>query len=135
MTTALFGNKPVDFRTSNRDCLRPGEQPVMLTVTAPVELSYEDMVAALFLSDGIGADELTDDYVPLLVADAVFNEGLTAISNARIDMADVKPGTDQHDWLTACRAAITRVFGGPIAAPARRRRTYARRPGLAGVGA
>jgi hypothetical protein len=136
MTTALIGDKAVDFITSNRECLRPGEQPVMLTITAPLELSYEDMVAALFLNDGMAPDELTDAYVPVLVADAVYNEGLVALARARDDMDDAKPGTDKHEWLLDCHKAVTRVFGGPTAAPAvRRRRTCARRPELVGVGA
>jgi hypothetical protein len=136
-TTALFGTAPAQFIPSNRECLRPGEQPVMLTVTAPIPLSFDDMVAALFLcfDSSMNPAELAHDaFVRQLVAEGVYNEGLLALAHTRLDMADVEPGTEAHAWLTDCRAAITRVFGGPTK-PAARRRTCAGRPQLAGVGA
>jgi hypothetical protein len=111
MTTALIGTTPVDFITNNREWME-SDYPVKLTVTAPIEPSHEDMVAALYLCfPDMSTNELTDDHVPVVVADGVFNEGLMAITNARHDMAEVKPGTPEHAWLTACRRAVDRVFG------------------------
>lgn len=115
MTTALFGTTPAEFTASNREWLER-ETPVMVTVTAPIELSFDDLVAALYQIPAL--DSSDDKAVRLLIADAVFNEGTMSIARWRDEVAEIRRGTPEFRWLTECRSIITRVFGTP-AAPAR----------------
>ncbi len=118
MTTALFGDKPTEFIPGNRQ-VDAADMPVLVTMSAPIALSYEDLVAVLYQCPD--ADCTNDDEVRYLIADAVVNDGLLTVDSWRCEVTDIRRGTAQYRWLTECRAIVTRVFGTPAAVPAQTR--------------
>lgn len=98
----------VEFRPVHRQC---ATDPVVVTITAPAGLSFNDVVAALYLWMGEDPDELADpEYVRYLVVSSVFDRGGSALADAKDEIATVRPGSDAHDWLTTCRQRAAEVF-------------------------
>jgi hypothetical protein len=86
-------------------------EPVVLTVSAPITLSVEDVAAVLF-SWGLPYEDLADDHiVRSLVADTVVNRGCCQIEEARACLGE-HPTLTEHDiaYLAYCRQRAATVF-------------------------
>lgn len=128
-TTANFGPVAVQVETSQY-----GDEPRTVAFTAPVRLSEEEMVAALFrwAEVGLTLDELDDlDYVREMVAGQVLNAGLDAISDAVVRVATLPRDSEWFAFLPALRAAVRRAFADVLDTPAPE--PVARRRQLAGA--
>src|SRR5436309_779820 len=109
MITARLGNRSQTVMSATEHA---SNGPAVLTISAPIALSTEDLVAALYRWEGTAFDELDDDaYVRELVVESVVNGGLESIATAAGEMRQARPGTFAHDWLTTCQRAVARVFG------------------------
>ncbi|MEU0508827.1 MULTISPECIES: hypothetical protein [Amycolatopsis] len=125
-TTATFGQMAVQVQTSQY-----GEQPRTTAFSAPLRLSEEEMVGALFRCAEVGltADELDDlEYVRECVAGQVINAGLDEINEACARMANLTPDSEWADFVPELRTAVRRAFALDIPVPrkpVRRRRDLA----------
>lgn len=109
-TVSLNGTQVTDFQacTQDRDST---PAPAAVTLTASVELTTNDLVAALFRWEGASQAELDhDDDVRLLIAEAVLNGGLAALADTRVEMALCQTGTDRWDWLQFCRLRVAQLY-------------------------
>lgn len=98
--------------------------PVLLTLSAPIELSFDDLVAALFVWEAVAWDEITDDTTAReLIAEAVFNGGCLRVETARAQVLGIDahglPGDEAWEWLAFCRQRVTDLFGPAVPAPRR----------------
>jgi len=98
--------------------------PVLVTVSAPIELSFDDLVAALFLWEPPTWDEITDDRAAReLIAEAVFNLGCNGLEEARSALLNAEstalPGDDVWEWVAFCRQRVTDLFGPTVPTPRR----------------
>jgi hypothetical protein len=85
-------------------------EPVLVTVTAPVRLSLEDVVAALF-DWGMPQEELADDeYLRLLVAETVINRGGGEIEELRCRLGEQTLDAEETAYLAYCRDRAAAVF-------------------------
>lgn len=109
MSTVILGATPVEFTSINR---QEDPTPVVITALAPIGLTREDLVAALYLWAGEDPDELTDtDYVRYLIVSSIIDRGTLALATTKHEITQVRPGTDAHTWLLLCRTTIDTVFG------------------------
>jgi hypothetical protein len=118
-TTARFGHLLVTVATSQY-----GDVPRTIAFTAPVQLSENDLWAALWHAAGAGEDraDLEDlDYVREIVADAIVNSGLEALDTARGEIAALRPGTADHRWALELREIVRRAFDLVLPVPTPRR--------------
>lgn len=107
-TTALFGSVAVQVGTAQYD-----ESPHTVTFSAPLVLSEDEMVAALFRYAEIGLPEedLADvEYVRQMVAEQVLNAGLDELSEAVVRMRNLVPGSEMHAYVGELRAALRNAF-------------------------
>ncbi|NIJ09896.1 hypothetical protein FHU38_000240 [Saccharomonospora amisosensis] len=128
MTTARFGPQTVRVQAAQYD-----GGPRTVAFSAPLRLSEDDMVAALFRAAEIGleADELDDlEFVREMVADQVINAGLDQINEAYARMCALEPGTVMHEFTNAMRQAVRRAFA-PALVPTPRTRPASDRRALA----
>lgn len=116
-TVSLNGTRVDDFRacTQTRHAV-----PVAVTLTATVELSTDDLAAALYRWETATQDELDrDDDVRLFIAEAVLNGGLSDLSDQRAELAACVPGTAQWEWAQYCRRRVGQLYGTRPATAAR----------------
>lgn len=116
-TTARLDGRPVRVFQEHR---RWGE-PVAVTVTAPVHLSLEDIAAVLFDIGDPAEDLADDDYVRLIVAEAVINKGGAQLELLRLALTEVPNGGEAADYLAHCRDRAAAVFGHGRTTPPPRR--------------
>jgi hypothetical protein len=122
-TTALLNGHPVavdqDHRRWSAADYIPGApetpghyEPVVLTVSAPISLSLEDVVALLFDWGGLSYEDLADDHlVRALVAETVVNHGCSHLEELRCRLGERTSLTqDATTWLAYCRHRATSVF-------------------------
>jgi hypothetical protein len=122
-TTALLNGQPVAVdqehrRWSAADYIpgapeTPGQyEPVVLTVSASISLSLEDVVALLFDWGGLSYEDLADDHlVRALVADTVVNQGCSHLEELRCRLGERTSLTqDAATWLAYCRQRATALF-------------------------
>jgi hypothetical protein len=91
--------------------------PVAFTATVTLPLSFEDMVAALWVAtagmpfDEIDADPASQYSVFQMVLSTVvsFND---LVSDARYEIDKIRPGTDDHAALLTTRALVAATFSG-----------------------
>lgn len=119
-STACFGadEVAVTFPTSQY-----GGAARSIAFYAPIQLSEDDLVAALWVatSNGSTVEELANlAAVRTWVADAIVNVGLEEIDEARHVVADLVPGTEDHAWLQEVQGAVRRAFSSVLPGPARR---------------
>jgi len=123
LTTAQLNEHSITARQAHRrwaaadDVLgAPGSdahEPVLVTVTAPVRLSLEDVAAALF-DWGMPEEEVADDeYLRLLVAETVINGGGARIEELRCRLGEKTLTDDEAAYLAYCRARAASVFAAP----------------------
>lgn len=118
-TIATMGSAAVAFGTSHR---QHRTDPVLTTVSAPIELSFDDLVAALFRWDPWSREEVADDRAAReLVAESVFNFGCEGLEEARAAVLTAEstmlPGDAAWEWLAFCRQRVTELFGTAVPAP------------------
>jgi hypothetical protein len=90
------------------------DEPVVLTVSAPVSLTLEDVVALLFDWRYLSYDDLADDDVVLaLVADTVINQGCHRLEELRWRLREHTSLLTAEDaaYLAYCRHRATTLFG------------------------
>jgi len=86
-------------------------EPVVVTVTASVGLSLEDLTAVL-AGWNLTYEELADDaYLRELVADTVVSSGSLWIEDQRCQLGEQTPNAEQGAYLAYCRARALAVFG------------------------
>lgn len=118
-TIASMGRAAVAFGTSHR---QHRTDPVLVTVSAPIELSFDDLVAALFLWEPVSWEDIADDRTAReLIAEAVFNVGCGGLDTARAAVLTTEstglPGEEMWEWLEFCRQRVTELFGPAVPAP------------------
>jgi len=114
MNSAYLNDAQVPFQTAHRD-EHYSTGPVMATVVAPpIDLSFHDLVAALFRWDWIDPDT-PDDEVRALIVESVINNGCMCLQETLEGMtaAERRPGTAAHAWLQFCRQRVTDLFSMP----------------------
>lgn len=116
-TIATMGQAAVAFRTSHR---QRRSDPALVTISAPIELAFDDLVAVLFRWDS--RDEIADDMTAReLVAESVFNFGCEGLDEARAEMLNAEaaavPGDEVWEWLAFCRQRVIELFGPAVPAP------------------
>jgi hypothetical protein len=134
-TIASMGRAAVAFGTSHRTLGElGGTDPVLVTMSAPIELSFDDLVAALFVWEPHSRADIVDDRTAReLIAEAVFNRGCNSLVTAREDVlaaeATALPGDVMWEWIEFCRQRVTDLFGTAVPTP----RSCTSRPRLASV--
>lgn len=122
-TIASMGRTAVAFGTSHRIPGEPGgTDPVLVTMSAPIELSFDDLVAALFVWEPHSRADITDDRTAReLIAEAVFNLGCGSLVTAREEVLAAEstavPGDVMWEWIEFCRQRVTDLFGTTVPAP------------------
>lgn len=112
---ATLGAYPVQFTPTHR---QDDPAPTVTTLTATIELTYEDLVAALYAWNAEDPAEFTDDhYVRYLVTSAALDLGACTLADTKHTITRIQPGTPEHTWLRVCHTTITRVFGTPLGQP------------------
>ena len=82
-------------------------------MSAPVRLSLEDVVAALF-DWGMPPEDLADDeFLRLLVAETVINRGSGVIEELRCRLGERTLDAEDTAYLEYCRDRATAVFAAP----------------------
>jgi len=132
-TTATFGPVAVSTRTAQYD-----DSPRTVAFAAPLQLTEEELVAALFrvAEVGLEADDLGDlAYVRECVADQIINAGLDEINESLVRLRNLPAGSEMCEFVPALRAAVREAFASALAIPQPRapRRRVASRRELAGV--
>jgi hypothetical protein len=83
----------------------------VVTLTAPLRLSLEDVAAVLFTIGCIDDEDLTDDaVVRYLVADTVINAGSYGVEELRCQLGERTLNTDETAYLAYCRQRAAEVF-------------------------
>jgi hypothetical protein len=119
MTRALLNDVSVEFLQANQEPGRTSVGPVFMTVSAPIGLSFDDLVATLFMLGGDSVIESDDVWLRAALADLIVNAGLGEIADKVEECAALRPGSGDHDWLLYCRQRVSGMF--PVAVPAARR--------------
>jgi hypothetical protein len=120
-TTALLNGQPVAVDQAHRpwsatdDTLgapgTPKDESVVLTVSAPISLTMEDVVAVLF-GWGLTYEDLAEGHmVRALIADTVINHGCSRIAELHARLSE-RPSLTEHDkaYLAYCRWRATTLF-------------------------
>lgn len=117
--TARFGPTPVEFEGTLYD----GQITRTISFAAPMELGEADLVAALWLATcegGLTAEDMAAD--PLLVrqlaTEAIVNDGLDQVHDARVTVAGLPPDSVEHAWAQQLVAAVRGAFASVLARPA-----------------
>lgn len=100
------------------------DTPAEVAVTISMPMSYEDIAAVFFLVvNGGGLLSDLDDavYARRLLLDTLINDSAHRIEETRLEMAELEPGTDEHELAQAIRARVAEIFS-PVSAPAGRKR-------------
>lgn len=130
-TTAQLNGHPVPVRQTHRRWTAADYvvgapesdeyEPVLVTVSAPVSLSLEDVAAALF-DWAVPDEELADDsYLRLLVAEMVINRGSGQIEEVRCRLGELTLNGEQAAYLAYCRERAAAVFAAHPATQLRSR--------------
>lgn len=91
--------------------------PALLQMTTTIPLSYEDIVAAVWVLTSFGsdlADLPTDTNNPNNLYSLVMNTIMTSntqVTDALYEIQNIRPGTDEHADLTDIRALVATAFG------------------------
>lgn len=90
---------------------REGYEPVVVTVTAPIGLSVEDVAAVLF-NWNVPYEDLADDHIVRdLIAEAVVNWGCRQLEELRARLGERTNLTGEDSaYLAYCRQRATAVF-------------------------
>lgn len=120
LTAASVNGRPVAVHQSHRRWTAadyvpgappsPGYEAVLVTVSAPVSLSLEDVAAVLFAWGG-PAELLTGDWVRELVADTVVNQGSGGLEELRCALGAATLDAERAAYLACCRDRARAVFG------------------------
>jgi hypothetical protein len=113
--TAHFGPMAVQFQTAQYE-----PEPRTVAFAAPVRVSEEELVAAVFrcAEVGLAAEDLADlDYVRELVSDQFVNGGLDEINEARVRAGNLTPGSWWHGYLQEIRQAVRLAFAPVLTRP------------------
>lgn len=86
-------------------------EPVLVEVTAPVQLSLDDVAATLFTSEASAAELAYDDTVRRLVAELVVTAGSTEVEERRCRLGETRLDTAGAARLAYCRHRAADVFG------------------------
>jgi len=109
MTSGTVAGHACRFAVALRD---GNPTPVVAQVSMTVPVSLEDIEAVLwFVSPGLDdADWADDDYLHGLVAGTVLAENFTAIESARLQMAALTPGSDEHGFALWLRQRVRQLY-------------------------
>src|SRR4051812_10808227 len=99
-TIATMNRAAVSFGISHR---QQRTDPTLVTISAPIELSFDDLVAALYVWDPSSRSDIADDRTAReLVAETVFNGGSEALDTARAAVVAAEsialPGDEVWEW-------------------------------------
>ncbi|MGI8310477.1 hypothetical protein [Saccharopolyspora hattusasensis] len=128
MTKQAFGmvnGQVTEFTAAHRAF---NDTPAAMQLTLTVPMSYEDIAAAyyLFINGGGLLSDLDDaDWARQVLFDTLFNDSAAAIEETRLEMAELEPGTEEHELAQAIRARVAEIFA-PVSAPAQRKRSRAK---------
>jgi hypothetical protein len=97
---------------------------IALDMSVTIPMSLEDVTAVLWIvwSGGCPLEEITveDGLMHRMVLETYLAEGGSRIEETLCHLADVKPGSSEHEDLQRLRDLVTRVYGAtPAAAPRR----------------
>jgi hypothetical protein len=116
--TGTIAGHTTQFTPLHRD---GNTTPVQFQMTATMPLSYEDIVAAVWVlaCDGFDlADMPTDTSDPFNIYRLVMTTVMTnnsGMADALYEVQDIRPGTEHHVILTDIRALVTAAFGREVA--------------------
>lgn len=121
VTTALVNEHLVGVQQQHRrwaaaECV-PGPggcvtyEPVVVTVSAPISLSLEDVVAVLFEWAAPWVELAQDETVRHLVATAVTAWGCAHLEDVRCALIEPRLDAEQCAYLAYCRDRAVAVFG------------------------
>jgi hypothetical protein len=130
MTTAQLNGHPVPVHQVHRRWTASdyvlgapemdGYEPVVVTVTAPIGLSVEDVAAVLF-DWNVPYEDLADDHIVRdLIAEAVVNWGCRQLEELRARLGERTNLTSEDSaYLAYCRQRATAVFAPCTTVPGR----------------
>jgi hypothetical protein len=123
-TTALLNGHPVVVDQDHRrwsvanyalgaHAIPTEDEPIVLTLTAPISLTVEDVAVLLFDGSYLTYEELADDHlVRELIAGTVINRGCCHLEELRCRLDKYTSLTqDAATWLAYCRQRAVAVFG------------------------
>ncbi|MCA1194437.1 hypothetical protein [Saccharopolyspora sp. 6V] len=127
-----IGGHGVVFQAAHRD---GNDTPAAVQVSMTVPMSYEDIVAALYIvaTGGMGLDELADDdMVRRVVVETLLSEDSAFLTSVSVDLEEARSGSAEYALAQALRARVVEVFA-PTAS--RSAKSASRRRALAEVSA
>lgn len=113
--TGTVAGRAAEFVAVHR---QENDTPATASLTMTVPMSLEDITAALWIlvSDGYPVADLREDgpaHVHALVLETVLAEGCSALDVARLNLASIAAGSQQHSALCELRSLVTELYGSP----------------------